>query len=472
MSLLRKTFSTSLLLFVTAGFALGLAGCDDGPRSTQTGSIDWDPMFFSFAKVAIGESDESIVRVSNDGAGPAVLAGFNPNFNANVFNLFYYTCPQGNCPEAPEQIPAVFNGVNSFPNRLIVESGDVLVFVLEFRPTNTDPPEGSLSMETNTRDDNGNQVVVNIPIRGSASAAELVVVPNSVNFGRVAVGEEVVQTVSVNNIGSEAAILNAMTINGSSNFRLSILNCDESPVGVDPVQDPSVLNDPDCDGTPGLALNGSFDMDVTFRAEIERADSGELSIQSNAVNPDVRVDLIANSSSPCMRVTPEALEFGNGPIGRTSQRVLTVESCGAQPLDIRSVELIDNPQGVFGIDEMSLRDIPGQLVGANFDVNPPAYAAKNINVSFEPAAEQPYTGTMLVTGNDPQNTEVEVPIRGRGAFNEGPVPAVAIDDMTGRPVDVVTVDGSPSSDEGPGGTPAAYEWVVVSRPEGSTAVPS
>ena len=120
--------------------------------------------------------------------------------------------------------------------------------------------------------------------------------------------------------------------------------------------------------------------------------------------------------------------------------VLTVELWSAAAR-CRSVELIDNPQGVFDIDEGSLRC--STLSWRRLPVNPP-YPAKNINVTFEPDAEQPYTGTILVTGNDPQNTEVEVPIRGRGAFNECPVPAVAIEEMTVRPLDVITLDVSPS----------------------------
>ncbi|MBV70527.1 MAG: hypothetical protein CMH52_04180 [Myxococcales bacterium] len=451
------TVSASLMMMM---FATALhMGCDEGLNATSTGSLE-DPGVFSFPKVAPGASAEARVTLVNSGAGPVLLKDFAFAANTDVrdFQLSWF---YGDSPDTPAQA-GIINGMPSpeFQGILQVDAGDALTFVLTYTRMNTEIPSGALVMTSN----DVNRGRIQIPIRGQAASAELVVVPDYVDFGRIAVGEQAALDIQISNVGVEAATIGALQVLGSASFSLS-LN------GGDPIQDPGLLQDPDGDGQPGLAPSGTFVLTVNFIAQFERSDRGELSIQSDAVNPDVRIDLVANGSSPCMDIVPRELEFGAGLIGRPNEGVVTIESCGAEPLRLDSIQITAGGDS-FSIQDGALPDLPGLLAAADLAQDPPVKPSLNVPVIFFPELEQPYTGTLTVSGNDPQQPTVDVPLRGRGANNDCPVAEVIEDDVVVRPLDIVTLDGSASTDiDGPDGRPVAYEWVVVERPDGSTSVP-
>ena len=56
--------------------------------------------------------------------------------------------------------------------------------------------------------------------------------------------------------------------------------------------------------------------------------------------------------------------------------------------------------------------------------------------------------------------------------NVCPAPAVVVAEIEALPLEIVTLDGSASvDDDGAGGHPVEYRWVVIARPAGSVAVP-
>ena len=86
-------------------------------------------------------------------------------------------------------------------------------------------------------------------------------------------------------------------------------------------------------------------------------------------------------------------------------------------------------------------------------------------------AEADYTGVLRVHSDDPVYPVMEIPLSGRGIHNECPEALVQQGEMNVRPLDVITLDGTPSVDvDGPDGRPLNYEWVVIQRPEGSTCL--
>ena len=232
------------------------------------------------------------------------------------------------------------------------------------------------------------------------------------------------------------------------------------------------MADPDADGQPGLAPNSSFDLSIVFNAQFERADNGELSIETNAVIPNVLVNLQANGSAPCSQVIPSELVFGAGQINMDNESLLTIESCGAEALTVNSVEVTAGGEHFRIPPEAVEGRLPGRLAAADLSTDPPVRPTWNLPVIFTPVEVAAYQGSITVTSNDPNRPSIEVPMRGRGSVNECPNAAVVQDEMTVRPLDVITLDGSRSTDpDGPMGLPVQYEWVVTQRPEGSTAVP-
>jgi hypothetical protein len=481
MKFLRRALTAlaSLALVSSVGvFAVGCggdAGDAGGIRSAAFGEVELEPSSFRFPKISVGDSAERTVVIRNVGSGDLKLARIRAEFSAE-YSLYWY---EGTV-EGTDQLVGVENGINSLPQVITIAPENAITLILQYAPATDEAPTGRLAMETNSASQNLRDLV--IPIRGARVDAEIVVAPNFVDFGRVSIGETIEREVVISNIGQVAATITAMEINESANYTMLIPDWSprtmdgspSAPVAITP-GDPqwlAALADPDGDGQPGLAPQASFTLVVTFTAQFERGDNGELSITSNSVIPNVLVDLTANGSAPCIQVVPSELVFGAGLIDRENESLLTIESCGAEALQIDSITVTAGGEH-FEIPAEAIEGrLPGRLAAADLAMNPPVRPTWNVPVLFTPAAEQPYTGTIVVTSNDPNRPSIEVPMRGRGSINECPVAAVAEDELIVRPLDVIQLDGSRSTDtDGPNGQPVQYEWVVTQRPEGSTSVP-
>ena len=241
-------------------------GCDEGLNATSTGTLQ-DPGAFSFPKVAPGASAESRVTLVNFRPAPCcskTSLSLQTGAMVRLPRRYYGEAMDG----APN--PGIIDGQPSeeFQRVIQIDGGQALTFVLTYTRMNTEIPSGSLLMSTN--DVNYNRL--QIPILGQAASAELVVVPDYVDFGCVAVGDSARIDVQISNVGVEAATISALDVLGSASFGLE-------PDGQDPVQNrQATLQDPDGDGQPGLAPSGTFVLVIIYQAPFERADRGELSI--------------------------------------------------------------------------------------------------------------------------------------------------------------------------------------------------
>ena len=120
------------------------------------------------------------------------------------------------------------------------------------------------------------------------------------------------------------------------------------------------------------------------------------------------------------------------------------------------------------------------MPAAVLDADPPVVPSYDLVVVFSPDEERGYTGVLHLThnaairadGTATDGQRIEIPLAGRGGLNRCPAAVIDENEMTVRPLDVILLDGSASVDEdGPDGRPVQYEWVVIERPEGSTAQP-
>ncbi len=450
---LSRTLAVAPLLF--ACLAL-MAGCgDDGIKSGGTPKASVNPRKFVFPKLTIGSRDEKVVKVDSRGAGPLIIASVEADFDAQ-FQLYWYANN-----EQTQQHPIVeADGVNRF-DRLEIESGDSMTLVLEYKPTTNEAPQGNVRLVTNDGD-------IDLPIEVEQGRAQILVTPTTLDFGRVGAGQEGIQKTRVTNIGQRTLELSQLLINGSQDFHVRIGDTDA-------MQSPDVLADPDGDGTPGLAPEASVELTVAFTPDNDGPATGELDIRSNdEVTPSFKVNLKANGASPCIKVSPESREFPPAIVNRTDTRPVTIESCGGEALEIRRIYLKEGSSEAFGLG--ALPNLPAALPAAEAGQPNPS---RNIDVAFTPPDQEAYGGTLVIESNDlatcedperPETCVVEVPLVGRGILNECPIPAVAESEFNVLPLDVVDLDGSPSTD--PDGTIAKYRWVVVSRPDGSTQEPA
>ncbi len=257
--------------FVFLLVAVAGVGCGE-LRATKTGTLVLEPDEFVIPKLAAGESIEREVVARNVGTGVLRMINFRGAFS-NDFDLYW------RLGDDERQRIGIVGGENSFPAAIDLQPEEEMTFSLVFESRGERFPAGRVSFDTN---DGANRSVA-IPIRSADIGAELALQPRAVDFGRVAAGEVSRQTLTATNVGQADLVISELSINGSSEFGV-LLN------GEDPIMDPTLLEDPDGDGTPGVVPGGSFEIEVTYTAESVGADSGELVVNSNSVTPMVFVE--------------------------------------------------------------------------------------------------------------------------------------------------------------------------------------
>lgn len=447
----------ALLLCVST---VGLTACEDGDGLdvALTPSADWSPAEFLFSRLAVGNRAEREVVLTNLGEGELLIARLEGRFNVPLdYSLFYYTRPI-NGEGAGNQLVAIDRGQVVLNQVIRVAPQHALVWVMEYEPSNDAGAEGSITFETNDVDDQS----ITIPVRGDDGGAEINVSPTTIDFGRVGAGDVQMRTVTITNIGSAALMIDNLVPNGSPDFSVQVNGTDIS-------QDLGPLADPDGDGNPGLESGTSFEATIIYAPEVDGPDSGEIRVESSDPNrPTVTVSLTANGASPCIQVNPETLEFAAALQGRTTNRPVQIQSCGGQPLEVNAIYMSDDSSPVYAVSD-DTRATPFELPAREQDREPPS---ENAVVAFTPEDTAAYGGKLIIESNDPLRPLIEVPVTGRGTLNDCPVAAVAEDDFHVLPLDIIELDGSLSTDaDGPNGRPVRYNWVVTSRPDGSTAEP-
>ena len=235
------------------------------------------------------------------------------------------------------------------------------------------------------------------------------------------------------------------------------------------------MKDPDQDGEDGVSPGQAFAVEIIYESGSAGEDKGELQIINNSDTNVVNVPLVANGASPCINVKPDILDFQlafSG--GGRNPGLVTIESCGSEPLRVSNVRLIgieadgdadaNAMQAVpfFAIDPNGIPPLPFALPALSPET-PEDYPTEPITVVFSPT-EEIYNATLVIESNDPINEVVEVPVRGQGSENECPEARVRDEQIVVRVNDPVILDGSFSTDtDAPDGLPIRFEFRAVFR---------
>jgi hypothetical protein len=210
----------------------------------------------------------------------------------------------------------------------------------------------------------------------------------------------------------------------------------------------------------------SGELVVVVRPVVEGTISATLVVDAAdpAVPNHVEVPLTVtalNVGLPDIEVTPPAVVFdtiGRADIGRQS---VGVKNVGIRDLVIDDVTLAGDPE---------LRIATTLPAGT---VIPPGAEAA-INLLFVPDDVDLHAGELVVRSNDPDEAEVRVPLSAQAV--ECPTAVATLVDVEAQiePLDTVRIDGRGSQPNGVGTfippPPDGYEWSLLVRPVGSTAV--
>jgi len=270
-----------LVILVTSGCA-GVAG--KGTTTGVTGAtIEISPRSVSFGNLAVGQSANKTVTLTNSGIDMLTVSGISvagTGFTASGPHL-----PISLSAGQSASISAVFK-----PSAGSAETGTITI---------TSNSDGSPSL---------------VALSGSgATAGALTATPNSIAFGSVAVGSEATQTVQLANTGSEAATISKVAFSGTG-------------VSVSGVTAPM-----------NLASGATTKLTVTYKPTSAGTLTGNLSISSNATNPNVVVGINATATLSTLAATPASISFGNVAVGSDTTQAIRLENIGTSEVKISSI---------------------------------------------------------------------------------------------------------------------------------------
>jgi hypothetical protein len=462
----HRAFFKQIIVFGMLVLFTTLNACDDTITGRESAILELTPDTFRFPAAQPGDEPiDKIVVIRNIGDGALLLADFEGVFaNSVSYQLDYRPFdPELETAESGE----FFVGIdptqgNRFPPTVSIEQDQALALKLRYIPDNLGAG-GSINIATNA---NPRDLVV--PIQGIESAGDIAITPTTLDFGRVNAGDSQTLDLTLTNVGTAPVQFNQVFLNANEDFTVQLSG--ENAIGSS--ADISTLQDPDSDGTPGLSPTKSVRFQVTYAPPIEGPDSGEIVFGlADAIQNSISVNMVANGAAPCLNLLfPDSsssdtstLQFGPALIGATTPSEIVVESCGGESLNVSSIRYEGAPQFVLADNAM-----PFELPAAN-EMRP----SQSFTINFSPTEAEVYEGTLIIVSNDPaKQPEIRIPVIGRGTLNACPVAAVETSRLDVLPLEIITLDASASTDmDGPSGRPVSYEWIVVSRPDGSTAQP-
>src|SRR5690606_26403844 len=270
-----------------------------------------------------------------------------------------------------------------------------------------------------------------------------------VNFGQVDQGGSETRPISITNVGPLPLVVDQITLSGNmAEFEL---------VGVPEL--PFTIND----------STETLDFQVRYSPETLGEDLGSILISSNdPIDANYELPILANSTTPCIRVTPEFVEFSPAvAIGDVKARQVTVESCGAVALQIS--ELIRMPGGS---QENLIEDAtPDTFTGLTLEPG----EVEILEILYAPVDENVDAAEFLIRSIDPLRGEVTVSVLGSGTSNQCPLAdakgrvagsTVLEEQVAAVPLDTLVLDGTMSAD--PESSVEEWIWEITEAPDGST----
>jgi len=197
---------------------------------------------------------------------------------------------------------------------------------------------------------------------GSTSTPQLSIVPSSVNFSTVVVGQKNTQTLQLSNTGSASLTIQSIQASGTG-------------FSVTPPTLPL-----------SLAVGASQNVTVAFAPASAAAATGTLTITSNDPNSPASVPLqgTGQASTTQLQFSPTSVNFGTVTVSTKSSQSATLKNTGNVSITLNNVTVTGSGFGVSNLAS-GLALSPQQQT--------------SFQVSFDPASAGAVTGSLSVTGS-------------------------------------------------------------------------
>jgi len=338
----------------SASQTMTLTGVGLPPRAMiQPDSLD-------FGQVAVGSSLTRTVTASNTGAGILHIASMS--IDGAQPGDFQASDPNG-CAGG-------------------IAAGTGCVVVVRFAPG----AHGARAATLHIVDDAGGQAGAEqtVALTGTGTTPVVALVPDALDFGRVARGASVTRTVTISNSGDAALSIGSLTV-------------DAGDYGV---------SDPNGCATNGVAAGASCAVAVTFTPRDIGTRAGTFYVADNAANGQQAVALTGTSVAPRVVVNPSSLTFSTLVVGTSATATVTVTNTGNDNLSIYAPTLDDTAD--YGVVDASAPCSGTTLA-------PGASCA--LAVTFAPHNTGALNATLTISTSD---TAPQVPLYGTGKTPPGP----------------------------------------------------
>ena len=252
-----------------------------------------------------------------------------------------------------------------------------------YAPIATGPATSQLRIVSNA----ANAAAITVPISGTGTPIPgpgILVLPAALDFGAVALGQNLTLSVEVRSAGTEVLDLTGVVLEAPPGLGLTLSGVPALPTSLQP--------------------GALFSVDVSYAPTAVGPVDSQLQIASNAVNGAqvlVPVSGIGRMPEAQIEVLPAALDFGEVELGQDLTLSVEIRNVGDADLELNSVTI------AAGIDtEFILGDIPERVAPGDIAV---------IAVTYQPTALGPVVGGSLQLQSNAVNApNVSISLSGTG----------------------------------------------------------
>jgi len=460
----RRLGSAALLITLIAGLAS--IACSGGKLKgiavieIEIDGIPYDPdsgsFSFDIGSIAVNGTRTFTIAVFNTGHDKDLeISGVTLDYTAATeeegpdpadmaFNL-------GEIPSMPAFIAPINEGTDSIP--------EVQYLHVVFKRLD-DPLQRSATLTILNDDDDNAQLDI---VFATKRCDPQLSVPSVVDFGQV--HDEKIKDIVLSNTGSCGLIIGSFIFDGHQDYTL-VAEGQEYPTSE---ASEKVVLDPPLEIPP----NSGETWQVRYNPQTGDPAQAELFVfptnDEDALDGR-RIEVLANTSGPCIKIAPSPVEFGGKLIGQPAKINVDIKSCGTGALNLYDIYLKEDSSLDF---QLIYDDLPG---GVKPTPEEPLVVAINdsvtLSVQFVPDQQNPVDPTTgkpikdvgtIVISNNTFETDLEVETNGFGVLVECPQPIIVVEEGEEVPPQtIIHLHGDQS--QASSGSISSYQW-SLDQPE-------
>jgi hypothetical protein len=364
-TLFRSALHAIGLLLVLSATACG--GCGESISQGDRATIRVSPDTVIFDRIAIGETQDSFVEISNIGSSDLVVSGYRWTGSASEFSVA---------------------GLDD----LVLAPGEETTIRIDYMPTDPERDEAVLVISANVSNPDAARVVV----ASQGQSSQIQAVPNPVLIDVDRLGTPFDVPVTLYNVGSRSFNIDQFEIeSGTGDFSFD-LGATQLPATI--------------------PADGSLEITVTYTPSTGGVHDDRLLVYCDADNCEpgfYAVELKGTAYTPYLVLSPPEIGFGTVPIDTTVTADITASNRGQAVAVIDRLSLAinlddtDDEIGVLTVDGEPWED------GDTLEIEPSEESI--ITVYYTPTDNLPDSELLLVESNDPEVPIQEVRLNGRAA---------------------------------------------------------